>query len=197
MGAGRKQRDGYLDGSSSKYAHPLGTSWIRRLERLASGESHFAAAAAAVIKAKRQITFSRSCGFLESKMKKLEDVGVLVARILMPILFIVAGWGKITGYAGTQQYMEAMGVPGFLLPLTILLEFGGGLAVLFGFLTRTTALFTAGFTVLTAFIFHSNFAEGVNSLMFMKNLTIAGGFLLLAVTGPGAYSIDRVLNKKW
>lgn len=68
-------------------------------------------------------------------MKKLEDVGVLVARILMPILFITAGWGKITGYAGTQQYMEAMGVPGFLLPLTILLEFGGGLAILFGFLT--------------------------------------------------------------
>jgi len=62
-------------------------------------------------------------------MKKLEDVGLLVARILMPILFITAGWGKITGYAGTQQYMEAMGVPGFLLPLTILLEFGGGLAV--------------------------------------------------------------------
>ncbi len=67
----------------------------------------------------------------------------------MPILFITAGWGKITGYAGTQQYMEAMGVPGALLPLTILLEFGGGLAILFGFLTRTTALFTAGFTLLT------------------------------------------------
>ncbi|MDA5208166.1 DoxX family protein [Escherichia coli] len=124
-------------------------------------------------------------------MKKLEDVGVLVARILMPILFITAGWGKITGYAGTQQY------PGFMLPLVILLEFGGGLAILFGFLTRTTALFTAGFTLLTAFLFHSNFAEGVNSLMFMKNLTISGGFLLLAITGPGAYSIDRLLNKKW
>ena len=120
-------------------------------------------------------------------MKKLEDIGFLVARILMPILFITAGWGKITGYAGTQQYMEAMGVPGFLLPLTIL----------FGFLTRTTALFTAGFTLLTAFIFHSNFAEGMNSLMFMKNLTIAGGYLLLGITGPGAFSIDRVLNKKW
>lgn len=53
----------------------------------------------------------------------------MVARILMPILFITAGWGKITGYAGTQQYMEAMGVPGALLPLTILLEFGGGLAI--------------------------------------------------------------------
>ncbi|MGZ2368000.1 DoxX family protein, partial [Citrobacter freundii] len=81
---------------------------------------------------------------------------------------------------GTQQYMEAMGVPGALLPLTLLLEFGGGLASLCGFLTRPTALFTAGFTLLTAFLFHSNFAEGVNSLMFMKNLTIAGGYLLLA-----------------
>ncbi|EDP0844439.1 DoxX family protein [Salmonella enterica subsp. enterica serovar Reading] len=140
---------------------------------------------------------SSRIGLLENKMKKLEDVGVLIARILMPVLFITAGWGKISGYAGTQQYMEAMGVPGFLLPLTILLEFGGGLAILLGFLTRTTALFTAGFTLLTALIFHSNFAEGVNSLMFMKNLTIAGGFLLLALTGPGAFSLDRLLNKKW
>lgn len=130
-------------------------------------------------------------------MKKLEDAGFLIARILMPILFIVAGWGKITGYAGTQQYMEAMGVPGFFLPLTILLEFGGGLAILFGFFTRTTALITAVFTLLTALLFHSNFAEGMNSMMFMKNFSIAGGFLLLAITGPGAYSIDRVLGKKW
>ena len=75
-------------------------------------------------------TISSLSGAVESMMKKLEDVGVLVARILMPILFITAGWGKITGYAGTQQYMEAMGVPGFMLPLVILLEFGGGLAIL-------------------------------------------------------------------
>lgn len=130
-------------------------------------------------------------------MKKLEDFGVLIARILMPVLFISAGWGKITGYAGTQQYMEAMGVPGALLPLTILLEFGGGLAILFGLLTRTTALITALFTLLTALLFHSNFAEGVNSLMFMKNMTIAGGYLLLAMMGPGAISLDRLLKKNW
>ena len=130
-------------------------------------------------------------------MKKFEDVGILVARILMPILFIVAGWGKITGYEGTQQYMQAMGVPGALLPLTILLEFGGGIAILLGFLTRTTAIFTAGFTLLTALLFHTNFAEGVNSLMFMKNMTIAGGYLLLFFMGPGKFSIARVLNKNW
>lgn len=130
-------------------------------------------------------------------MKKFEDVGILVARILMPVLFIVSGWGKITGYAGTQQYMEAMGVPGFFLPLTILLEFGGGLAIIFGFLTRTTAIITALFTLMTAFLFHIDFSQAPNSIMFMKNLTIAGGFLLLSITGPGAFSIDRVLNKKW
>ncbi|MDE8754205.1 DoxX family protein [Pectobacterium polaris] len=131
-------------------------------------------------------------------MKNLESTALLVARILMPILFIVAGYGKLgDAYAGTQQYMQAMGVPSFLLPLTILLELGGGLAILFGLLTRTVALFTAGFTLLTALIFHSNFAEGMNQLMFMKNLTIAGGYLLLAVTGPGAFSIDRLLGKKW
>ncbi|HDL7645186.1 TPA: DoxX family protein [Yersinia enterocolitica] len=131
-------------------------------------------------------------------MNKLQDTGLLVARILMPILFIVAGYGKMgDAYAGTQQYMQAMGVPSFFLPLTILLEFGGGLAILFGFLTRTTALFTAGFTILTALIFHTNFAEGVNQLMFMKNLTIAGGYIVLAVAGPGGFSIDRLLGKKW
>ena len=131
-------------------------------------------------------------------MKKLEDIGFLVARILMPILFIVAGYGKLGGaYEGTQQYMQAMGVPGFLLPLTILLELGGGLAILFGFLTRTTAIFTAVFTLLTALLFHSNFAEGMNQLMFMKNMTIAGGYLLLVITGPGKWSLDRIFNKNW
>lgn len=129
-------------------------------------------------------------------MKKSEDVGFLVARILLPVLFIVAGWGKITGYAGTQQYMEAMGVPGFFLPLTILLEFGGGLAILFGFLTRFTAVSTAIFTIITALVFHTNFSVDGNSINFMKNLSIAGGYLLLFITGPGAYSIDRIWLKK-
>ncbi|WP_350305406.1 DoxX family protein [Photorhabdus viridis] len=131
-------------------------------------------------------------------MKKFEDRTLLLARILMSILFIVAGYGKLgDDYVSTQQYMEAMRVPGFLLPLTILLELGGGLAVLFGFLTRTTALFTFSFCILTALLFHSNFAEGMNQTMFLKNLTIGGGYLLLAIIGPGKFSIDRLMNKNW
>ncbi|ERT13591.1 DoxX family protein [Photorhabdus temperata] len=131
-------------------------------------------------------------------MKKFEDRTLLLARILMSILFIVAGYGKLgDAYVGTQQYMEAMRIPGFLLPLTILLELGGGLAVLFGFLTRTTALFTFGFCILIALLFHSNFAEGMNQTMFLKNLTIGGGYLLLAIIGPGKFSIDRLMNKNW
>ncbi|HHR5886432.1 TPA: DoxX family protein [Providencia alcalifaciens] len=131
-------------------------------------------------------------------MKNLESGAILLARIMMPVLFIVAGYGKLGGaYEGTQQYMQAMGVPGFLLPLTILLELGGGLAVLFGLLTRTTAIFTAVFTFLTAMLFHTNFSVEPNSLMFMKNMTIAGGYILLTVTGPGKFSIDHLLNKKW
>ena len=130
-------------------------------------------------------------------MNKLQDTALLVARILMPILFIVAGWGKINGYTATAGYMTSMGVPSFFLPLTILLEFGGGLAILFGFFTRTTALITAIFTILTAVIFHTDFAQGVNQMMFMKNLSIAGGFFVLFASGPGAFSIDRLIKKNW
>jgi putative oxidoreductase len=60
-------------------------------------------------------------------MDKMKDVALLVGRVLLALMFVMAGWGKIGGYAGTQGYMEAMGVPGFMLPLVILLELGGGL----------------------------------------------------------------------
>jgi len=131
-------------------------------------------------------------------MKNIENITILVARILMPLLFIFAGYGKLgNGYIETQQYMHAMGVPAFLLPLTIILEFGGGIAILLGFLTQTIAIFTVAFSLLTVFIFHFNFAEGDNQLMFLKDLSIAGGYMLLAILGPGKFSIDHWLNKKW
>ncbi|WP_372873559.1 DoxX family protein [Pseudomonas sp.] len=115
---------------------------------------------------------------------------VLLARLFLAHIFLLAGFSKITGYAGTQGYMESMGVPGALLPLVIVLEIGGSLAVIFGFLTRWAALALAAFCVASAVIFHRNFDEQMQMILFMKNFAMAGGFLLLYVQGPGAFSID-------
>ncbi|MFM5243404.1 DoxX family protein [Aeromonas rivipollensis] len=130
-------------------------------------------------------------------MDKMKDVALLAGRILLALMFVMAGWGKIGGYAGTQGYMEAMGVPGFMLPLVILLELGGGLAIMLGLFTRSLSVLLAGFTLMAAFIFHYQPAEQMQMLMFMKNLSVAGGFLALAAAGPGAFSLDARLGKCW
>ena len=118
----------------------------------------------------------------------------LAARILMSQIFIISGIGKITGYAGTQAYMAKMGVPGALLPLVILTELGGGLLLLFGFQTKWVALALAGFTIVSALIFHMNFADQMQMINFMKNLAMAGGLLLFVRHGAGAPSIDRTTS---
>jgi len=86
--------------------------------------------------------------------------------------------------------MEAMGVPGAVLPLVILLELGGGLAIASGLFTRWVALGMAAFSVATAAVFHANFADPAQAISFWKNVSMAGGFLVLAAHGAGAYSID-------
>ncbi|MBS7660998.1 DoxX family protein [Pseudomonas lalucatii] len=120
---------------------------------------------------------------------------VLLARLLLAHIFVLAGINKIGGFAGTQGYMESMGVPGVLLPLVILLEVGGGLALIFGFLTRWAALALAAFSVAAALIFHTNFAEQMQMILFMKNFSMAGGLLLLYVHGAGAFSIDAMRGR--
>lgn len=114
------------------------------------------------------------------------------ARVLLAYIFIVAGWGKITAYSATVGYMEAMGVPGGLLPLTILVEFGGGLALLFGFQARFVAMGLGLFSLITAFIFHSGEADAIQ---FMKNFAIAGGLFFLMLNGAGKLSIDYLMEK--
>lgn len=120
---------------------------------------------------------------------------VLLARLLLAHIFLLAGFSKITGYAGTQGYMESMGVPGALLPLVIVLEIGGSLALIFGFFARWAALALAAFCVAAALIFHRNFGEQMQMILFMKNFAMAGGMLLLYVQGPGAFSIDAWRSK--
>jgi len=110
-------------------------------------------------------------------------------------MFIISGFGKIAAYAGTQQYMANAGVPGFLLPLVIALEVGGGLAILVGAFTRTAAVLLALFTVAAALLFHFNLADQNQFVHFVKNIAIAGGFLTLAAHGAGPISIDALRRK--
>lgn len=121
------------------------------------------------------------------------NVVTLIARLLLAYIFLVAGWGKIVGYAGTAGYMESMGVPGALLPLVILVEFGGGLALLFGFQTRFASLGLGIFSILTAFIFHGGPDDAIN---FMKNFAMAGGFFMLMLYGAGRISLDHLIEKQ-
>ncbi|QXW26069.1 DoxX family protein [Acinetobacter johnsonii] len=116
----------------------------------------------------------------------------LIARIFMAYIFLVAGWGKITAYSATVGYMESMGVPGAMLPLTILVEFGGGLALLFGFQARFAALGLAVFSLITAFLFHGGAEDSIN---FMKNFAMTGGLLFLMLQGAGKFSIDQAIEK--
>lgn len=133
----------------------------------------------------------------DSLIRKLLEQSVLLnltslaSRLLMSAIFILAGFSKITGYAGTVGYMQAMGVPGALAPLAILVELGGGLALLFGLWSRSIAAILAGFCVITAFIFHHNLADQTTMIMFMKNMAMAGGLLQLVMYGGGAASLDR------
>jgi putative oxidoreductase len=122
-------------------------------------------------------------------MTKLYPWADLAARLFLATLFIVAGWGKIGNYEGVAGYMASMGVPGFLLPLVIALELVGGIAIAVGYRTRLVAFLLAGFCLLSGLIFHSPL-DPAEQTQFMKNLAIAGGFLLLAMHGAGRLSLD-------
>jgi putative oxidoreductase len=114
----------------------------------------------------------------------------LVARILLATIFIQAGAGKIPGYAGTQAYMAKFGVPGELLPLVIALEIAGGVAILIGLYSRLAGLALALFTLAAAVMFHAEVGDRTQMIMFMKNVAIAGGLLLLAANGPGRFAVN-------
>lgn len=121
----------------------------------------------------------------------INNLSITAGRILMSIIFIMAGINKIGGYEGTQGYMESVGVPGMLLPAVIVVEIIGGLAILIGFKARLGALLLAGFTVVATILFHNNLGDQMQSILFMKNLAIIGGLLYLFANGAGKWSIDK------
>lgn len=126
---------------------------------------------------------------------RLNPLFDLAGRIFIALLFIPAGAGKIFGYAGTQGYMESVGVPGILLPLVILVELGGGIAILLGWQTRIVAFLLAGLCLVSALLFHFQPEDQMQMIQFMKNIAIAGGLLFLVANGAGAYSLDARLKR--
>ena len=106
--------------------------------------------------------------------EKTQPILFLGGRALMSVIFLVAGISKISAYAATQGYMESVGIPGALLPLVIVLEIGGGLALLLGVSARLAAVALAGFSIVSAVLFHADFGDQTQSIMFLKNLALAG-----------------------
>ncbi|PHR25498.1 MAG: hypothetical protein COA37_01275 [Hoeflea sp.] len=120
------------------------------------------------------------------------NLQLLIGRVLLSIIFIVAGLGKLGGVAGTAGYMASMGIP---LPnisvwLVIALEIFGGIAILLGFFTRYAAWALAAFCVVSGYLGHFQPEDQMQMTSFMKNLAMAGGYMALAVAGAGAFSID-------
>ena len=129
-------------------------------------------------------------------MDNLQALSAPIGRLFLSMIFIFSGFTKITGYAATQGYMESMGVPGMLLPLVIAVELFGGLAILFGFKARFVAILLVGFNIISALLFHQFWIDESQTNPFMKNIAMAGGFLMIFAHGAGAYSIDNSNHRR-
>ncbi|MEZ0288413.1 MAG: DoxX family protein [Methylophilus sp.] len=116
----------------------------------------------------------------------------LVGRILLSLIFIISGISKLLDPAGTIAYIESahLPLPQVAYVVALFVELGLGIALLVGFHAQLAAAGIAIFTFITALMFHSNMADPVQVVMFLKNTTIIGGLLVVIAFGPGGYSVD-------
>jgi putative oxidoreductase len=134
---------------------------------------------------------SSASASIDKRTVTLANATELAGRVLLASVFLLAGLNKLGAYSATAAYMASAGVPGALLPAVIATEVLGALAIILGWKTRVVAILLAGFSLLTALTFHSNFADPIQMIMFLKNVSIAGGFLLLVANGAGPLSLDQ------
>ena len=131
-------------------------------------------------------------------MEWLKAFGSLIGRILLVLIFIQSGIGKIVNFEGTAQYMAKSGMPltNFFLVGAIFLELVGSITVILGYHTRLGALLLLIFLIPTTLIFHTNFADRMQMIQFMKNVSMFGGCLILLSAGSGRFSLDYFLRGK-
>ena len=120
----------------------------------------------------------------------------LIGRILLSALFLIEGIGKIFMQENVVMYMEDYGVPGMLFIPAVVVEILFPLFLIIGYKTRLTALVMALFTFTVAIIFHTDFTEGAQMLFFLKDIAIAGGFMIIFAYGPNRISLDYFLKSK-
>ena len=114
-----------------------------------------------------------------------------IGRLLISALFLISAYNKIFSIDGTMSWMEGFGIPGLLLYPTIILEIILPLFIIIGYQARLSAALLAIFCVATAFIFHYDFADQMQTIAFLKNIGLAGGFLFVVANGTKEWSIDR------
>jgi putative oxidoreductase len=126
-------------------------------------------------------------------MSRQTDLTALVGRVLIAVLFLLSGFGKLAAPAATQGYIAAMGLPAPLAAylVALVVEVIGGALLVVGFQTRIVAAGMAVFTLLTAVFFHSHLADQNQMIHFFKNFAILGGLLQVVAYGAGAYSLDH------
>jgi putative oxidoreductase len=131
-------------------------------------------------------------------MQGTENTATVLGRILMSLLFILGGWGKLMGPAATQAMFSKQGLPMVEAAwvLAVVVELGGGLAILFGLFTRPVAFICAIWCVATALIAHTNFADRIQEINFFKNMGMTGGFLYITAFGAGAWSLDAWRSRR-
>ena len=114
-----------------------------------------------------------------------------IARLLISALFLISAYDKIFSIDGTMSWMEGFGIPGLLLYPTIALEIILPLFIVIGYQARLSAGLLAIFCIATAFIFHYDFVDQMQTIAFLKNLGLAGGFLFIVANGTKDWAVDR------
>jgi putative oxidoreductase len=120
---------------------------------------------------------------------------LLAARVLLGLLFVVAGLGKLGDVAGFGGYMATAGIPAVLAWPVVLFEIAAGAALIAGLQTRVTAIALAAFCVASGLLYHFDLADQMQTTQLLKNLALAGGYIVIAVTGPGALSLDARMGR--